>query len=337
MDNRRFVKKIKSLWGIRALRHLFYWIIAYASFYFTVYFYDSSELALKVSSSVVLPAPVPVYLHFFALKALFKKRKYLLYCVATLAIIAGAGFFMEYVFHLIMNEPGSQTSGPLTSVFLIVFTTGGLYFSQGQKQQYLLQEEEFKRIQTELILLKSQLHPHFLFNTLNNLYALSMEKSEMVPEVILKLSDLMRYVLDCSKLKTVSLEKETKFIENYMELEKLRISGQRDVTFHVTGDVGGLQISPMLLVPFVENAFKHGMNASVDEGFIHIKMNIHDKKIGFTVENSRPKAIQNHDDSSSKIGLENVRRRLELHYPHSHDLKINSDRNTYSVELNIEL
>ena len=122
---------------------------------------------------------------------------------------------------MIEKDPDSHTSGLGIAIMFIVMSTGFRYYGRGVKQQYLLQEAEFKRVQAELAVLKSQVNPHFFFNTLNNLYALSLDKSNRVPDVILKLSELMRYVLDSSQKKTVPLEDELRFIGNFVELERI--------------------------------------------------------------------------------------------------------------------
>lgn len=238
---------------------------------------------------------------------------------------------------MIIRDPEGHTSGVATALFFIIFTTGFKYYFQDLKQQYLLQEVEFKRIQTELSLLKAQLHPHFFFNTLNNLFALSMEPSEQVPKVILKLAGLMRYVLDCSKKKTIPLRDNIQFIADYVELEKLRFSGTPDIRFHVDGESGGEFIAPMLLIPFVENGFKHGMMATAKSGYIHIDATIRNSIFLFTVENSKPVKSLSKEDVSRGIGLKNVKRRLELHYPESHELIVQDVNDKHFVQLRIEL
>lgn len=261
----------------------------------------------------------------------------MLYFLSLAAIVFVSGVLIEHMFHWIINDPEGHISGVATALFFIVFTTGFKYFTLGMRQQYLLQEAEFKQVQIELSLLKSQLHPHFFFNTLNSLYALSLEKSEQVPGMILKLSDLMRYVLDCSKRKTVSLEEEIRFIANYVELEKLRLSGEPDIRFKAEGVIEGREIAPMLLIPFVENGFKHGLGATTREGYISIDAGFCNGRFQFIVENQKPAHPHRGEEGSGRIGLENVKRRLDLHYPDSYNMEIKEDENRYLVELSIVL
>jgi hypothetical protein len=328
-----------AAWRNALFRHCVYWLSAFAFFYLSVLIYDDSALALKIAAVVLLPAPAPVYLHLAAWKFCFARRRYVLYFAALVAILGVSAWWIEFVFQLIMQDPASHISGFAVALFFIVFTTGFKYFTQGSRQQYLLQEAEFKQMQTELALLKSQLHPHFFFNTLNNLYALSLERSDRVPEVILKLSELMRYVLDSSRRKTVALADELRFIENYVELERLRLSGGRDISLRIEGHPNGAQIAPMLLIPFVENGFKHGMDAAAGEGFIAIRARLGRGRFRFTVSNSKhgPGGSAPACSVSGGIGLENARRRLQLHYPGAHELFIRDTDESYEVELSIEL
>lgn len=337
MINSRYTKAIRSIWRFRTIRHVFYWVLAFLLFYLTVLMHDSHAVAIEVASIIIIPAPVPVYLHFIALKYFFEKRMYFLYFSSLVVILLFSGFVIEQVFYMIVLDPNSRTSGIATALFFILFTTGLKYFTQGMRKQYLLQESESKRLQTELTLLKSQLHPHFFFNTLNNLYALSMERSDIVPGLILKLSSLMRYVLYCSRKKTVSLKDEIDFIKNYVELERLRVGENQDILFQVDGNLSEEEIAPLLLIPFVENGFKHGLMTTAKNGYIHINSTIHDDRFLFTVENSKLKNSSGTDDGCNRIGLENVMRRLELYYPESHSLDIQEDNDRFYVELTIRL
>lgn len=337
MKSQGHAKVIRSIWRLRAIRHFIYWIVAFVLLYFTVLVYESHSVALEVASFIILPAPVPVYLHLIALKYCFEERRYLLYFFSLLVIVLVSGFVIEHVFYMIVRDPNSHTSGIATALFFILFTTGFKYFTQGLKKQYLLQEAEFKRLQTELTLLKAQLHPHFFFNTLNNLYALSMDRSDLVPGLIIKLSSLMRYVLYSSRKKTVSLMEEIDFIKNYVELEKLRFGAKQDIRFQVDGEISEQKIAPLLLIPFVENGFKHGIMAMARGGYIRISSTIYDDRFLFTVENSKLGKSSNNDDGNNRIGLENVKRRLELHYPETHKLFFQEEDDKYYVELIIEL
>lgn len=327
---------MKKLWRNVYVRHITYWIIAYVFVIFSVLVYDSLLLGIKVATMVILPAPLTVYSHFWVLKLFFNKRKYLLYGISVTVIIIITGFFVEFVFHIFFASPGSHTAGFPSALFYILTSTGLKYYSEGLKNRRQLQETEFKQLQTEMQLLKSQINPHFFFNTLNNLYALSLEKSDEVPDVILKISDLMRYMLDSNKKKSVKLSDEIEFIKNYIELEKLRLEKNTDVNLSVEGNSVTIEIAPMLFIPFIENSFKHGMKASVNGGFVNILFQVNDDNLKFTISNNKP-ALKEKSDESTKMGLENVRRRLDLLYDRKYKLTINEQDKEYKTELVIEI
>ena len=328
---------VLNLWQHQIFRHGFYWLCTYAFVFLNILVWDTALTALKVATILVVPGPIPVYLHFFAQKKFFEERKYLPYIISLPIIVLVSGFIIEVVFHIIEKTPGSQTSGIGTAIGYIIVTSGFKYYRLGVKQQYRLQEVEFKQLQTELALLRSQVNPHFFFNTLNNLYSLSLDKSERVPEVILKISDLMRYVLDSSKQKTVPLSDEVRFLESYVALEKLRLSGNTDVRMTVDGNLNGKHIAPMLLAPFIENSFKHGINQSARGGYIHIDLRMNENDFSFIIENSKPLSADPDQNGSPKLGLKNVKIRLELLYPDTHELLSREDESIYRVELGIRL
>ena len=333
----RCIDIVKRLWGNRPFRHVFCWVCVYAAFYGIVRPFEPHMFAVKLSTFFTVSGPLPVYLHLFILWRFFERRKYPAYIISLVIVLVLSAAFSEYVFHVIEKDPDSHTSGLGIAIMFIVMSTGFRYYGRGVKQQYLLQEAEFKRVQAELAVLKSQVNPHFFFNTLNNLYALSLDKSNRVPDVILKLSELMRYVLDSSQKKTVPVEDELRFIGNFVELERLRLSGTPDIRLRINGNLNGLHIAPMLLVPFVENSFKHGMSHSARNGFVSIVSEFQGEDFLFAIENSKPEGDLHERKDSDGMGLRNVKRRLELLYPESHRLSIREDERTYKVELRIRL
>lgn len=207
------------------------------------------------------------------------------------------------------------------------------------KHQRVQQDLEKQNIQSELRFLKSQINPHFLFNTLNSIYALSLKKSDKAPEIVVKLSEMLRYMLyECNE-KSVALNKEINYIENYLELERLRHGDNVDIKFQSSGNPENLSISPLMFVPFLENAFKHGANNHLDKGFIDVRLEVLNSQVKFMVENSKPQAIphQEHKLRSGGIGLVNVKRRLKILYKDKHNLNIQEKPNSYAVMLILEL
>jgi len=203
-------------------------------------------------------------------------------------------------------------------------------------QQEEKHDLEKRNLKTELNLLKAQLHPHFLFNTMNNLYALSVEKSSRTSEGIAKISNLLRCVLyDCNDLE-VPLQQEIKLIENYIDLEKLRYGDRLNMNFEVKGEINNIKIAPMLLFTFVENCFKHGSSNDPEVPYIRILLNIFNNNIEFIAENSKPHSIKRVKRiTGGGIGLQNVKKRLEIIYRNNFELNIQNLTNSFRVSLNI--
>lgn len=192
--------------------------------------------------------------------------------------------------------------------------------------------------ETELKFLKNQINPHFLFNSLNNLYALTLKKSDLAPEIVLKLSNLLRYLLYESTTEKVPLRKEIDYLNDYIELERLRVGNRAEIEFNYTGDIDDKTIEPFLFISFVENSFKHGLSNNISEGWVKLNLTVTDNKLSFVISNSVPvvnditKAVH-----KGGIGLDNTRKRLNLLYPEKHSLSIFEDEKIYQVELNLIL
>ncbi len=209
------------------------------------------------------------------------------------------------------------------------------YWFVDQKENRELQQQ---KLESELKFLKSQIHPHFLFNTLNNLYALTLDKSDKAPEVVVKLSDLLSYMLYECNVPRVPLEKEIGLLRDYLELEKIRYPEGLKVDFEVQGRVNGKLIAPLLLIPFVENGFKHGMSRQIRDPWIDILLDVEDHRLTFRVENNRPSGGQKDETGYTEgIGLKNVRRRLDLIYGGNYELQVDNGDHTFSITLKLKL
>ena len=217
----------------------------------------------------------------------------------------------------------------------ILFEIFKLY-NRNLKLQKNKLEVEIQNINIEKDFLKSQLNPHFLFNTLNNLYGLSVKKDDSAPEVILNLSEIMSYTLYESNSEKVALEKELDFIKNYFELEKMRYPKDKNIQLEILGgnQLNGLYIAPLLTFTFIENTFKYGLKHSKNQ-FIDQKIKIENKTFYFVLENDFDKSEIKKEFGG--IGLENIKKRLQLLYPNQHDLKISTFENSFKVELKINL
>ena len=242
---------------------------------------------------------------------------------------------------------GWNTNILLTDIIAFLSITFVRYAFENERKKYLVEKDN---LVLQLESLKAQLHPHFLFNTLNNIYGMSLTGNKETPAFILRLSDMMRFILyDCQQ-NTVPLEKDIAFLENYLEMEKKRYPSA-DIQFSVEGNPDGLSIAPLLFIQFVENSFKHGAHRFNDTGFIHGSLRVVEKKLVFTIRNdvfatSPPTSPlmeggRKHSPLSETlyggVGIENVRKRLQLYYPEKHTLAINRNNDTFEVVLTINL
>lgn len=226
---------------------------------------------------------------------------------------------------------GNITMALLSTVLRVIMD----WWRYQQEKQDLLT----RTMQSELRFLKSQINPHFLFNTLNNLYALTLKKSDQAPEIVLKLSEIMRYMLyECNE-KQVLLSKEILYMNNYLDLERLRQPKDADISFISKGRVSEQMVAPLLFVPFVENSFKHGLNHQINGGgFVHISLHVSDNDLEFIIENSKTEHLpQMSHPRSGGIGLVNVKQRLQMLYPDAYSLTIKDEPGRYTVTLHLSL
>lgn len=199
-------------------------------------------------------------------------------------------------------------------------------------------ERHHAALQAELDFLKSQIHPHFLFNTLNNLYALTLSNSPKSPNIVMGLSEILRYMLYECNVAHVDLKKDVEVLESYILIEKIRYEDRLDLSFTKTGDINAHQIAPLLLLPLVENAFKHGVSEKVGEAWINIDLAVKDNLLKFKVANSKAENVdQTAAKHYGKIGLENVRKRLQIIYPKAHEIKIFDEEELFVAILEINL
>jgi sensor histidine kinase YesM len=221
-------------------------------------------------------------------------------------------------------------------VFVLLMTSAGKFLIEYLHKMMKLKEIENKQLKAELNLLKAQVNPHFLFNTLNNLYGLiTQNQNQKAAEITLKLADLMRYLLESSKADKVSLNKEIQFLEDYLSLEKIRLSPKTDLKFTVSRIKKEIFIPPMLFIPMVENAFKHGLNTISTDSFAHFSLSVQGDELFFEAINSVGKSPENSEKSGT--GLENLKKRLQLIYPQKHQLDLEQTSNQFKVILHIQL
>lgn len=207
------------------------------------------------------------------------------------------------------------------------------WYIEEQKNKKMAEE----KIAAELNFLKAQIHPHFLFNTLNNLYTLILMQSEKAQDVVLKLAELLDYMIYKSDVEFVPLVNELEIVEGYIELEKMRYSKRLKLSYHVTGEADKQQIAPLILLPFIENCFKHGASKDRINPAVNIEISILPEFLILKAVNSIPKKKDKEEDENKGIGLSNVKRRLDLIYPEKHVLEFKSDDKLFEVLLKIYL
>ena len=224
---------------------------------------------------------------------------------------------------------------PRVFSFLLVWLLGTMIrvIQRWQIAERKSKESELEKVNAELSFLKLQINPHFLFNTLNNIYALASIQSTQTPAAIMKLSDIMRYVMYDAQSDYVPLDKEVEYIRNYIELQKMRSNDKLVLIFEVTGNISGQRIAPLLLLSFIENAFKYGIS-NHEESKIEIIINVNHGTLQMQVNNTIFNRIQ---QSNNSIGLPNTRRRLELLYPNRHRLAVSKTETNFIIDLSIQL
>lgn len=341
----------------RVLQHIIFWVVVMLAL--TVIY--SVQVSLGVSfRNNLFYAPVQIAYYYviayWVVPVYLFKGKYIKFVLLSLVVAvvsmllsrsSGLIFVIPYLIetqHITDPDYLSINNGPF---FQSLFNTVGLVnafkgtnlimgFVLAVKLFKMWYERKQAALEAELGALKAQVHPHFLFNTLNNLYALSLNNSPKSPELILGLSDILRYMLyECSK-DEVPLGKEIFMMQQYVNLEKLRYEDRIDINFNISGNLKDKQIAPLIILPFIENAFKHGASETTGQVWVNIDIAIRDNWFKLKVSNNNPQKKVSGDDSPG-IGLNNVTKRLNLLYPGTHYLKIMDEEDTFLIVLDVEL
>lgn len=278
------------------------------------------------------------------------KRKFFIWMLSCLVIaitfVAVKYGYMFYLYELsglkMIAKNGKMFFREPSVIILSAFIINGFFIFLSTVYKFTVDwffnekeksDLEKQSLTAELAFLKSQINPHFLFNSLNNIYSLAYQKSDATPDAILKLSEIMRYMLYESNENLVSLEKEIIYLRSFIELQKLRFKGNAQVILEVEGQVHQQHILPFILISFVENAFKHGL-ATDPENPIHINISVIEDKLLFSIKNKKSGLNK---DQTGGIGMVNVKRRLDLIYPNQYKLSIENQDDHYYSELYLNL
>lgn len=350
--------KIRLVFKNRILSHILFWV-AYILLYGIVYGSYNEEYEKEIVVQLIYFPPRILLTYFtlyYLLPQFLLKEKLMAFTVAFILSTMVSGVLQRFITFYIeypMYYPGFQEAYPLwlsikiiknmISVYPVVFMALAIkllkYWYIDQKDKQNLVSE---KLEAELKFLKTQIHPHFLFNTLNNLYALTLKKDDQAPEMVLKLSELINYMLYECNADKVPLEKEINFSKNYIEIEKMRHDNNLEVNMSVSGPINEVKIAPMIILPFLENSFKHGVNEALEKSWISFQVSVEkgpmtDKFI-LKVENTKSET-QNllKNGGGEGIGLVNVRRRLDLLYKNNYILSTHDDEGFYLVILEVNL
>ncbi|MRT91874.1 sensor histidine kinase [Ancylomarina sp. 16SWW S1-10-2] len=333
----------------RILQHLLFWM---ASFYVLVQFFTLENEISKIdevyTSLFHLSLLFGVYINTLVLIPFFlKKEKYLFYLLGFAILWYVVALFNQFTFetlsdlivpdYLFISAYDIEDLLKFSFVYLAITTLLKLSKSwftvlETQKELEIVKREQ---VESELIALKSNINPHFLFNNLNSLYALSLKNAKETPDYILKLSELMRYMIYETKDKFVLLEKEINYITNYLDLQKLRCQSDTSIHYSINGEINSQRIAPFLLIPFIENCFKHGGMNQSDSNFIDLNIQIESDHINMKLKNS----IQANEQTNKVggFGIENVKKRLNSLYGDQYKLNLSSDHGEFIVELKLNL
>ncbi|MBI1222700.1 MAG: histidine kinase [Bacteroidetes bacterium] len=328
--------------------HILFWFF-YLAFWTLTTFDDQGSFVLRlqnVSMTLLFHALVAYFNLYVLIPGLLQKKLYISYTIALLLSISLVCYPILYMLYLINRDVANTDLVWNTRFFFVtalavsytVFTTTALklFFDWFQKEKEARELSILNR-ETELKYLKNQINPHFLFNSLNNLYSLSLKKSDKAPEVILKLSEILRYLLYESSAEFVPLDKEIDYLKNYVEIERLRFGNRLKIEFEEHGDFQNQKIVPMLIIPFVENAFKHGPAKNNEAGLIEITIELMDDWFFFRVRNNVFATKEVFSLGDGGIGNQNVEKRLELLYPSRYQLNQTKSDEHYVVQLKLKL
>lgn len=331
----------------RILFHVLFWVLSILAFAFIFKLSDAiSRLDIIYSIFFHIAVFMGVYLNFFGINKWLVKNCYLRYSVFAITIIASAVFLNHYTFEVLVDlvlpdyyfvsQFNFDETAVIITVYLIITTATKLsksWFELQRMNQRMVKEEK-EKLDSELHNLKAQINPHFLFNSLNVIYSLALKNDKLTAEVVLKLSDILRYVIYDSTQDKVTLDSEVSLLKKYIELQKYRVEDSAAISFisNVEEDV---KIAPLIFLTLVENSFKHGIKSDTENVFINITLNSDAKKITFEIENNK---LKTNTDSSNPngLGLENIKRRLMIQYPDRHKFEVYDSKDTFKVCLEIE-
>ncbi|SEW51836.1 sensor histidine kinase [Chitinophaga arvensicola] len=343
------------------LKHVIFWLLAFS---LLLFIYGTAYGSYQLGAVVILML-LPVHMCYFYLIANWVMPRYffpgkyirvffasvaILFAVAVLYRLAEIFITDPYIYRFykagdasftwdkINKSRWAQFTSPLDFVNAIERSNVVVWIGVTLQLFTLWHERKQAVLQAELNFLKGQLHPHFLFNALNNLYALSLDNAPQTPGIILGLSNILRYVLYECNADQVLLKRDIEVLNDYIKLEQLRYEDRLELNVNISDDVGNRKIAPLLMLPLVENAFKHGAAETIDTPWINIELYISQNDLLLKISNSKPEgAVIDSQQATGRIGLFNVQKRLDLLYPGQHSFKCFDEEDCFITELNVQL
>lgn len=326
-------------------QHLIFWAL---SLFVLLNIFKSSGSPEKIDLIYTLIFTLPicgiVYLNLYLLIPNFlRKENYLVYGFFIISLLAAGALFLYVLFDSLIDLllPNYYFIAYYNVPILMLFTGSFLILTtllKLSRSWFMLLRVERMTTRHQLKSLQSQINPHFLLNSLQSIYALSIEKSEKTPRVILQLAEILKYTLYETEQPRVHLEKEMEMLKDYVEIHRHRIDPvHAEIKLDMEGDPGGCKIAPMLLIPFIENSFKHGLQGTAHGAYVHIRMQVESCQFLFHIENNLGKADSVRNEKNNGIGIENTRQRLDLLYPGRHSLFIGKKDKSFVVTLELDL
>lgn len=347
MSAKPFVHYLNSQYSLPIIFWLLYFLYEWLTPASMTYEYSRYFLsAVVMVPTTMITGLLIVHLYFHRLYLAGKKHLFIIGVVVTVlaALLLRRWFYCYHTYPQyypeLLDQPFFYVPKlviDLVNMGLIITLYSSIYFFRAyfeqQKKNEALQKEN---IRSELELLKMQVHPHFIFNTLNNIYSFAIQRNPATPDLIHGLSTFLDYNLYAAKQNSVALEAELEYIKNYMELEKIRVANKLDTSINILTPIAGFRISPMLILPFIENAFKHGVSQETMGSWIGIDVAIQQNRLTLAVENSCPMAEDGLEaNGRSGIGLQNVKRRLEILYGSTYRINFSKSRGAFLVKLEL--
>lgn len=329
------------------LHHVFFWMLVFGVWYaLRVDDYPGPEKAFLVTLIKVVDLALMIYItNYVLIPQLLYKKMYVWFVIAFIGTILTSSIIKMNILGRLLDNPAlydwshdlkSRLYDNIIPHFILVIAGAAvkLMFDYGKLQQRMAETAK-EKAEAELNFLKSQINPHFVFNSLNSVYFLIDKNNTAARESLHKFSEMLRYQLYEMNGDKIPVEKEIQYLKDYMDLQQLRKDEKYSVAFNCAADVKGFSIEPLLLVPFVENAFKHISHHNDKSNYVKVDLSRKNGYFIFFTENS--KESQRTTERDGGIGLSNVKRRLELLYPGKHDLKIKETENNFSVQLKLQL